>query len=72
MNFWTDKDKFDNNGYPENFEVYDNGNEKAIGKFMDEIRFFHIKECIGLKSKMYSYNSNKNNGEKKLKEINKM
>ena len=70
--FWSDKDKFDFSKYPENSEFYDNKNKKVIGKFKDETNFYPIKEYIGLKSKMYSYVLDYNNGDQKAKGIKKM
>ena len=53
--FWSDKDKFDNNEYPENSPYFDKSNKKVIGKFKDVVSGIPINESIGLRSKMYSY-----------------
>ena len=55
MDFWNDKDMFDNSDYPESSPYYCNVNKKIIGKFKDEACGIPITEFIGLKSKMYSY-----------------
>ena len=36
LDFWNDKDKFDNSNSPENSPYYDKTNKKVIGKFKDE------------------------------------
>ena len=53
--FWSDKDKFDNNEHPENSPYFDKSIKKVIGKFKDEASGIPVNEFIGLKSKMYSY-----------------
>ena len=53
QDFWYDKDKFDNNDYPENSPYYDKRNKKVIGKF--KAAGTPIAEFVGLRSKMYSY-----------------
>ena len=53
--FWSDKDKFDNNEYPENSPYFDKSIKKVIGKFKDEASGIPVNEFIGLRSKMYSY-----------------
>ena len=45
----------DNSDYPKNSPYHCNVNKKVIGKFKDEACGIPIVECIGLKSKMYSY-----------------
>ena len=53
--FWSDKDKFDNNEYPEKSPYLDKSNEKVIGKFKGGASGIPIDEFIGLRSVMYSY-----------------
>ena len=55
QDFWNDKDKFDNSGYPESSPYFDKTNKKVIGKFKDEAGGVPICEFVGLRSKMYSY-----------------
>jgi len=64
MDFWKNKDKFDNSDYPEDNKFYDKTNKKVIGKFKDEAAGQIITEFVGLRSKMYSYiKENGENGE---------
>ena len=70
QDFWNDKDKFDNNDYPEN-SPYDTSNKKAIGKFKDEAAGTSIVEFVGLQSKMYSYIKTDEKGGKTAKGIKK-
>ena len=53
-----DKELFDNNNYPKNSEFFFDDNKKVIGKMKDEAAGRVIKEFIGLRSKMYSYEIN--------------
>ena len=69
--FWTDKDMFDNSDYPENSPYYCNTNKKIIGKFKDEACGIPITEFVGLKSKMYSYVKDNENGGRTAKGIRK-
>ena len=55
LDFWNDKDKFDNSDYPENSPYFNKINKKVIGKFKDEAAGVPIVEFVGLRSKMYSY-----------------
>ena len=55
LDFWNNKDLFDNSDYPENSLYFDKTNKKVIGKFKDEAAGIPIIEFIGLRSKMYSY-----------------
>ena len=55
LDFWNDKDKFDNSDYPENSPYFNKTNKKVIGKFKDESAGIPITEFVGLRSKMYSY-----------------
>ena len=68
---WNDKDKIDFSEYLENSEFYDKRNKKVIGKFKDETSYYAIKDYIGLKSKMYSYVLDNQNGDQKAKGIKK-
>ena len=70
--FWYDKDKFDNSDYPENSPYRDKTNKKVIGKFKDETASIPIVEFVGLKSKMYSYIKNDEQGGKTAKGIKRM
>jgi hypothetical protein len=49
------KNLYDLGGYVKTNPLYDNTNNKVIGKFKDESPNSPIIEFIGLKSKMYSY-----------------
>ena len=69
--FWNDKDKFDNSDYPESSPYFDKVNKKVIGKFKDEAAGVPIVEFIGLRSKMYSYIKDNNEGGKTAKGIKK-
>ena len=42
--------------YPKQHDNVDLSNKKALGKFKDEVNHKIIKECIGLKPKMYAMN----------------
>ena len=50
-----DKEVFDNSDYPKNCAFFFYENKKVIGKMKDEAAEMPIKEFIGLRSKMYSY-----------------
>ena len=71
MDFWNDKDTFDNSDYPESSPYYCNVNKKIIGKFKDEACGIPITEFIGLKSKMYSYVKDNEKGGRTAKGIKK-
>jgi len=71
QDFWNDKDKFDNSDYSESSKYYDNTNKKVIGKFKDEAAGVPICECVGLRSKMYSYIKDNQKGGKTAKGIKK-
>ena len=43
-----------------------NSNKLIVGKMKDETGFFAIKECVGLKPKMYSFMVN---GSSKYKKV---
>ena len=72
QDFWNDKDKFDNIDYPESSQYYNKTNKKIIGKFKDEAAGIPIVEFVGLRSKMYSYITDNNKGDKKAKGDKKM
>ena len=55
---FQDKELFDNSDYPKNSEFFFDENKKVIGKMKDEAAGMVIKEFIGLRSKMYSYEIN--------------
>ena len=69
--FWNDKYKFDNSGYPTNSPYFDKTNKKVIGKFKDEAGGIPICEFVGLRSKMYSYIKDNQEGGKTAKGIKK-
>ena len=69
--FWKDKDQFDYSDYPEDSPYFDKTNKKVIGKFKDEAAGMAITEFIGLRSKMYSYIKDNNEGGKAAKGIKK-
>ena len=69
--FWNDKDKFDNSDYPESSPYFDKTNKKVIGKFKDEAAGVPIYEFVGLRSKMYSYIKDNQQGGKTAKGIKK-
>ena len=72
QDFWNDKDKFDSSDYPESSQYYDKTNKNIIGKFKDEAAGIPILEFVGLRSKMYSYITDNNKGDKKAKGVKKM
>ena len=69
--FWKDKDKFDNSDYPEDSKYFNKTNKKVIGKFKDEAAGIPICEFVGLRSKMYSYMKDNQQGGKTAKGIKK-
>ena len=71
QDFWDDKNKFDNSDYPESSPYFDKTNKKVIGKFKDEAAGVPICEFVGLKSKMYSYIKDNDEGGKTAKGIKK-
>ena len=71
QDFWNKKEMFDNSDYPSNHQFYDSTNKKVIGKFKDEAAGVPITEFVGLRSKMYSYIKDNNNGGKTAKGIKK-
>ena len=52
---------------PKNSELFFDENKKVIGKVKDEAAGMVIKEFIGLRSKMYSYEINNKTTKKKKK-----
>ena len=71
QDFWKDKDLFDNAEYPIDSPYYFNEHFKVIGKFKDEAKGVPITEFVGLRSKMYSYIKDNNEGQKTAKGIKK-
>ena len=69
--FWNDNDKFDNSDYPKGSPYFDKTNKKVIGKFKDEAVGIPICEFVGLRSKMYSYIKDNQQGGKTAKGIKK-
>ena len=65
-----DKELFDNSDYPKHSAFFFDENKKVIGKMKDEAAGMPIKEFIGLRSDMYSYEIN-NETTKKCKGISK-
>ena len=55
VDFWSDKDKFDNSDHNKESPFYNTANKKVIGKFKDEACGVPVTEFVGLRSKMYSY-----------------
>ena len=72
QDFWNDKEKFDNSDYPESSPYFDKMNKKVIGKFKDEASGIPIIEFFGLRSKMYSYIKDNDEGGKTAKGIKKI
>ena len=52
---WSMKEHFDLASYPKTSTFYDGTNNKVVGKFKDEANGDNIVEFVGLKAKMYSY-----------------
>ena len=69
--FWSDKDRFDNSDYTENSPYFNKTNKKVIGKFKDEAAGVPVVEFVGLRSKMYSYMKDNDEGGKTAKGIKK-
>ena len=69
--FWSDKDKFDNSDHNKESPFYNTANKKVIGKFKDEAAGVPVVEFIGLRSKMYSYMKDNDEGGKTAKGIKK-
>ena len=62
---------FDFSNFPKDHELYDPTNTKVPGKFKVETGAKDMTEFISLRSKMYSYKTNDNAEEKRLKGISK-
>ena len=58
INFWSNKNRFDNSDYNKESQFYDATKKKVIGKFKDEASGGIITEFIGLRSKMYYIKDN--------------
>ena len=71
QDFWKDKHLFDNSDYPKDSPFFDNTNKKVIGKFKDEAAGLPIVEFVGLRSKMYSYLKENEQGSRTAKGIKK-
>ena len=69
--FWNDKELFDNSDYPDSSRFFDKTNTKIIGKFKDEAAGIPIVEFVGLRSKIYSYVKDNEEGGKTTKGIKK-
>ena len=54
----NDKELFDNSDYPKKSAFFFDENKRVIGKMKDEAAGMPIKEFIGLRRKMYSYEIN--------------
>ena len=52
---WAMRDQCDLANYPKNSPFYDSSNNKVVVKFKDEANGEPIIEFVGLKPKMYSY-----------------
>ena len=55
QDMWAMRDQFDLATYPKKSPFYDRSNNKVVGKFKDEANGDPIIEFVGLKPKMYSY-----------------
>ena len=53
---------FDFSKYPDNSRFYHVKNTKVIGKMKNETKCVHVDELAGLKSKLYSYIKEDNEG----------
>ena len=69
--FYINKDMFDFCEYPDNSRFYNVKIKKVIGKMKDYIKVVVIVEFVGLKSNIYSRVKEDNEGDKKVKGINK-
>ena len=57
--FYADKHLFDFSGYEKESPFYSDENKKLIGKMKDELNEEIIEEFVGLRSKMYSLKTKK-------------
>ena len=55
QDMWAMKEEFDLASYPKSSPFYDATNNKVVGKFKDEASGQSMAEFVGLKPKMYSY-----------------
>ena len=62
---------FDFGNYSPNSKFYDDSNKLVVVKMKDETAGATIKECFGLKPKMYSFLVDDNSEHKKANGINK-
>ena len=69
--FYKDKHLFDFSDYDRESPCYDTTNKKVIGKMKDEACGVPIAEFVGLRSKMYSYLKDNDEGGKTAKGIKK-
>ena len=65
---FQDKELFDNSDYPKHSEFFFDENKEVVGKMNDEASGMPIKEFIGLRSKMYSYEIDNNVATKNARE----
>ena len=65
------KEKYVLHTYPEDSMYFNKTNKKVIGKFKDEAAGIPICEFVGLRSKMYSYMKDNQQGGKTAKGIKK-
>ena len=63
--------KFDTSGYSKDSPFYNATNKKVIGKMKDEVDGVPIREFIGLRSKMYSYEKENGKGGRTAKGVTK-
>ena len=68
---WKGKELFNNSDYPENSPFFNTTNNIIIGKMKDETSGSVIKEFVGSRSKMYSYITDNNKGDKQAKRVKK-
>ena len=61
--------KFDTSGYSKDSPFYNATNKKVIGKMKDEVDGVPIREFIGLRSKMYSYEKENGKGGRTAKGV---
>ena len=57
--FYADKHLFDFSGYEKESPFYNDENKKVIGKMKDELNGEIIEEFVGLRAKMYSLKTKK-------------
>ena len=71
QDFWNNKEMFDNSDYDKESKFFFGENKKVIGKMKDEAAGIPITEFVGLRSKMYSYIKDNQQGGKTAKGIKK-